>query len=209
MSDTPPSKAKLEFPTPLSPEEIRSGLQQRTLPFDRVLATLAEPRGGEAVPAQLLREVAGAALNTLSDPLKPFPDGDVIRGYPAIKARLEQMERNCAWLMRAIQVIVGCLRPGLRAGSWQRDVVAAVQGAHSAKRLLDTMRQERPRDPKQAQQDTTDLARYEAGLFLATIHDMVFGELETRTDEELMREIRRLLEIKAASLGAQPIATKP
>jgi hypothetical protein len=196
MSDLISNKVKLEVPAVLSPEEIQAGCRDGALPFDRVLVTLASGDAAVLLKERRIREVAQAALNTLGDPTRPFPDSDIIQGYPAIKARLEQMECNCAWLMHAIQVIVGCLRPGLRAGTWRRDVVAAVHGAQSAKRLLDTMRQERPRDPKQAQQDTTDLTRYEAGLFLATIHDMVFGELETRTDDELIREVRKLVEFR-------------
>ncbi len=180
------------MPAPLSSEEIRAGLERGAgLPFDRVLATFSQ-HGWSAPSGCHVREIAQAGLDRLTDPERPFTDEDIINSYDAIKARLEQMERNCSWLLKGLMVIRACLRPDIRMGSWQDDVRAAVQGAQSAKRLLDTMRQERPRDPKQAHQDIIDVKRYEAGLFLAAIHDIVFGEMETRTDEELIQEIRKL-----------------
>lgn len=189
MPNNSKTKVELEMPAPLSSEEIRVGLERGMgLPFDRVLATLAQ-QPQQAVRAGIT-EVAQAGLDALMNPERPFTDQDIINSYDAVKARLEQMERNCTWLLKGLSIIRQCLRPDIRMGSWQDDVRAAVQGAQSAKRLLDTMRQERPRDPKQAHQDTTDLKRYEAGLFLASIHDMVFGEMETRTDEELIAAIQ-------------------
>jgi len=137
-------------------------------------------------------EIAGAALQSLADPEHPFT-GDIINSYDAIVARNEQMSRNTDWLLAAFRVIHQCLCKGMKLpeyGGWQVQVKNAVRGARSAERLLDTMRQERQRTPAQAQQDTTDLKRYEVGLFLAAIHDMVFGEFETKTDAELMQALR-------------------